>query len=225
MLDSANFNASTVIINKSVTILAIPGAIGSLVANSSDAVLLNRAGARLSMRNLVFVNLAGGSTSAVAVVQGASLTIENSSFTGLPLAGVNITAIGLKAQILNSTFNGNNIGVQVAGGIVMLADNTFVNNTTAVRASGNGGASTGPPNGTTRVRVSDGNILDNGTNFAMDNTGTRASGQCNGSNIFVRPGINESGYTNRVLVTGSSDFNTGCPPGSYSIDGWGPPTP
>jgi hypothetical protein len=32
MLDSANYNTGTVVINKSVTILAIPGAVGSVVA-------------------------------------------------------------------------------------------------------------------------------------------------------------------------------------------------
>ncbi len=225
MLDSANFNGSTVIINKSVTILAIPGVVGSMVANNGDAVLVNGAGARVTLKNLVFVNLAGGSTSGVAMVQGSSLTIESSSFTGLPLAAVNITAIGTKTQILNSTFNANNIGVQVAGGVVTLIDNNFVNNTTAVRASGNGGASAFPPNGTTRVRVSGGNVLDNNTNFVMDNTSTRASGQCNGSNIFVRNTVTESGYTTRVNVTGASDLNGGCTPGQFTIDSFNSPTP
>ena len=44
MLDSANYNTSTVNINKSVTILAVPGALGSVVANGSDAIVINTAG-------------------------------------------------------------------------------------------------------------------------------------------------------------------------------------
>src|SRR5258706_9763876 len=41
MLDSANFNVTTVGINKSLTILAVPGALGGVVANGAEENNIN----------------------------------------------------------------------------------------------------------------------------------------------------------------------------------------
>src|SRR5258706_4304709 len=41
MLDSANFNTTTVSITKSVTILAVPGALGGVVANGAEENNIN----------------------------------------------------------------------------------------------------------------------------------------------------------------------------------------
>jgi hypothetical protein len=51
MLDSANFNTGTVSVTKSVTILAVPGAVGSVVANSADAMSIATAGVKVVLRN------------------------------------------------------------------------------------------------------------------------------------------------------------------------------
>src|SRR4051812_29612551 len=51
MLDSANFNVGTVSITKSVTLLAVPGALGSVIANGGDAININAAGAKVALRN------------------------------------------------------------------------------------------------------------------------------------------------------------------------------
>jgi hypothetical protein len=228
ILDSANFNTGTVTVNKSVTILAIPGAVGSVVANSGDAMTINGASIRVTLRNLVFVNLVGSNNNGVSFTQGSSLTIRDSSFTGLGSAGVYIGSIGMKGQIINSTFDRNGAGVRVFGGLVGLSGNNIVNNIIAVEAGGPGftgpsGGGTFPPQGTTRVRVTGGNILNNATVFHMDSAGPRpASGGCNGSNIFVHQDnggyhINILDFTTYVDVTGASDHNVGCTNPLYDI--------
>jgi hypothetical protein len=58
MLDSANYNTSQVVITKSVTILAVPGAVGSVVAASGRAIVVV-SGAKVVLRNLVIVPLPG----------------------------------------------------------------------------------------------------------------------------------------------------------------------
>ena len=52
MLDSANYNTGPVNINKSVSILAIPGAVGSVVGSGGDAIVIDTAGVKVSLRNL-----------------------------------------------------------------------------------------------------------------------------------------------------------------------------
>ena len=44
IMDSANFNTMPVLIDKSVSILAIPGALGSVVGSGGDAILINTPG-------------------------------------------------------------------------------------------------------------------------------------------------------------------------------------
>jgi hypothetical protein len=62
MLDSANYNATTVNVAKSVTILAVPGALGSVVAASGPAISIATAGVKVALRNLVIVPLPGSRT-------------------------------------------------------------------------------------------------------------------------------------------------------------------
>src|SRR3954469_21966371 len=65
ILDSANFNASPVVIGKSVTILAIPGALASIVTAGGAALTVDAAGAKVGLRNLTIVNFNGGSSGVV----------------------------------------------------------------------------------------------------------------------------------------------------------------
>ena len=46
MLDSANYNTGPVNVTKSVTILAVPGALGSVVATGGDAIKSPRRASR-----------------------------------------------------------------------------------------------------------------------------------------------------------------------------------
>jgi hypothetical protein len=114
ILDSANFNTTTATISKSVTILAIPGVVGSFVGNGGDALVVNAVGAKVTLRNLVFVNLAGGGNSGVNFVTGTSLTIRDSSFTGLTTAGVLVGAAG-KSSVRPSPRTPSACGSPAAG--------------------------------------------------------------------------------------------------------------
>ncbi len=82
MLDSANFNAAPVAITKSVTILAIPGALGSVVANGGDAINVNAPGAKVTLRNLVILNFSGTTNNGISFVQGRGSRWKAASSTG-----------------------------------------------------------------------------------------------------------------------------------------------
>jgi hypothetical protein len=230
MLDSANYNTGNVSVTKSVTILAIPGAVGSIVGNSADGLSIATAGVKVVLRNLVFVNLAGASNNGITMTNGTSLTVLDSIFYNMPNAAIYINNNGIKAQIIGSKFVNNAVAVRVFGGVVAMVNNELLNSAIAIEAAGPGhtgasGNATYPPNGTTRVYVTGGNILNSGTVFHMDSAGPRQSGQCNGSNIFFNNPIQILGFTTQVNVTtpGSSDLNSGCSPGQFTIDGYSTP--
>jgi hypothetical protein len=84
MLDSANYNTSTVFIGKSVTIMAVPGVVGSIVGASQTAMLISTGTVRL--RNLVFVPLPGSAGTVTAIiVQGlASLDLHGCTISDFP---------------------------------------------------------------------------------------------------------------------------------------------
>ncbi|MCL4690619.1 MAG: right-handed parallel beta-helix repeat-containing protein [Burkholderiales bacterium] len=106
MLDSANYNTATVNLTKSVTILAVPGAVGSVVATGGSAISIATAGLKVALRNLVIVPLPGaGATDGVRMTQASTLTIENSLVANLPGHGVFATAGTLR--IVGSVIRGN----------------------------------------------------------------------------------------------------------------------
>jgi hypothetical protein len=169
----------------------------------------------------------------VNFTQGASLTIVDCAFNNLLAAGVNFSVIGAKAQIINSTFNGNLVGVNVNGGVVNLENSHLMNNSVAIAATGPGytgpsGNATYPPNGTTRVRVSGGTVFDNSTAFYMANPGNRSNSSCNGSNIFLRylqygGSTDILGNSTYVLLAGAYDGGCPGPPQQITIDNYQPP--
>src|SRR6188474_1944370 len=59
MLDSANYNTGTVNIGKSVSILAVPGVVGSFVTTGVPALTITADSLKVSLRNLVIVPLSG----------------------------------------------------------------------------------------------------------------------------------------------------------------------
>jgi hypothetical protein len=137
LLDSANFNTGTATIAKSLTITAIPGALGSIVANGADAISINAPGARVTLRNVAILNLSGAGNRGVALVQGASLILEGSQVYGLG-TGVQATAAGATVTIKDSTIRDNDTGVAFAGGVrAQLVNVSLLNNlTTGMTASG-----------------------------------------------------------------------------------------
>jgi hypothetical protein len=102
MLDSANFNTATVTIGKSVSILAVPGAVGSVLAIGGPAVSITVASLNISLRNLVIAPLpSSGATYGISMTGASTLTIENSLIANLPSAAVWVAGSG-KLKIANS---------------------------------------------------------------------------------------------------------------------------
>jgi hypothetical protein len=126
MLDSANFNSSPVTVAKSVTILAVPGALGSVIANGGDAIVVNAPGAKVTLRNIVLLNFAAG-VNGVNFTQGAGLTMEECEVYGMPGNGVNAQAAGGALNIKNSVIRNNaQYGVKVSGTMTATIDGVHV---------------------------------------------------------------------------------------------------
>ena len=131
MLGSANYNTSPVNIAKSVTILAVPGALGSVVAIGGNAIDIATAGVKVSLRNLVIVPfIGGGGTNGINMTAGTSLTVENCLIANLP--GTGIIANGVMNVLLtDSTVRGNgNRGMSVLNGARATVTRTTVSQNT-----------------------------------------------------------------------------------------------
>ena len=112
MLDSANYNTATVTIGKSVSILAVPGAVGSVVAAGGPAISIAAPSLTVALRNLVIVPLPGGGATQGVFISGAShLTIEHGLIANLPGYGVYVTGTGA-VKIVDTTIR-NNLGSAV----------------------------------------------------------------------------------------------------------------
>ena len=124
MLDSANYNTSAVLVTKSVTILAIPGAVGSLVSTGiAPALAVNAPGIKVTLRNLVFVELTGGSTG-VTFDWGEQLGISNCDFANIGI-GISALAVGGSVAIRDTVIRGTgtSIGVTASGDVAVSLDN------------------------------------------------------------------------------------------------------
>jgi hypothetical protein len=94
MLGSANYNTATVTIGKSVSVLAVPGAVGSVVATGGPAISIAAAGLKVALRNLVIVPLpASGATLGIYMTGASELTIEDSLIANLPGIGMHVLGI------------------------------------------------------------------------------------------------------------------------------------
>ena len=128
MLDSANYNTGPVNITKSVNILAIPGALGSVVGNGGDAIVINGANVNVSLRNLVVLNLAGGTTG-ITLTNGARLGVEGCEIYGFSSNGIFVNTPA-KVSIADTVIRDNGFGGIVASsGAVQI---------TRTRVTGNG---------------------------------------------------------------------------------------
>jgi hypothetical protein len=129
MLDSANYNSGPVNVTKSASILAIPGAVGSVVALGGPAFNIATAGVSVSLRNLVIVPFpASGGTSGIVMTNGNSLTIQETVIANLPAYGVDVNAIaGTRVKIMDSVIRNNgNHGVFLRGGAIADISNSKI---------------------------------------------------------------------------------------------------
>ena len=107
MIDSANYNVATVSVGKSVSILAVPGVVGSVVAMGGPAIAIGASGLSVALRNLVIVPFIGGSgTNGVELTGASSLVIERSLIANLPNNGVYVSGTG-RVKIANSIIRNN----------------------------------------------------------------------------------------------------------------------
>jgi hypothetical protein len=117
MLDSANYNTATVTIGKSVSILAVPGAVGSVVAVNGPAISITAGGLTVALRNLVIVPLPGSAgTDGVSMTGSSMLFIENTLIANLPQNGIKIVGTG-KVKVTNTIIRSNGVeGVLLQNG-------------------------------------------------------------------------------------------------------------
>jgi hypothetical protein len=119
IMDSANFNTAPVVINKSVSILAIPGALGSIVGSGGDAILINTAGVKVSLRNLKILNFSAGQNG-IHMTNGASLKVEGCEIAGFatnPYAGIKVNTPA-KATIVDTIVRDNFAGIWFDSGSI-----------------------------------------------------------------------------------------------------------
>ena len=118
MLDSANYNTATVNIAKSVSILAVPGAVGSVLAINGPAISITTDNIAVALRNLVIVPLpGGGGTNGVEMVAASKLTIEGSLIANHGSLGVFASGTG-KLEIANTIIRNNTLhAVEIENGM------------------------------------------------------------------------------------------------------------
>jgi hypothetical protein len=129
---SANYNTGTVNVAKSVSIIAVPGVVGSFVAlGGGPAIRIDTAGHFIALRNVVITQLAGGAgTNGVELAASATLHIDGSIMANLPGSGL-VASNGGSVAIYNSIIRNNGSwGVSVAdGGHVSVSTSQLMGNT------------------------------------------------------------------------------------------------
>jgi hypothetical protein len=120
MLDSANFNTGPVTVDKSVTILAVPGAVGSVVATGDgSAISIALSGLTVALRNLAIVPVAGTlNQHGVYMTGDSSLTVENCLIANVAGRGIYLSGAGGGAlKVANSIIRNVGVyGVQLSNG-------------------------------------------------------------------------------------------------------------
>ncbi len=119
ILNSANYNATSVSINKSLTILAVPGALGSLVATGTSAIMIATPGVKVALRNISIGPLPGANdASGIVMTAGLSLTLENCLIANLPLDGIRVETLATLSLSDTNIRDNRNSGVVLKNGAV-----------------------------------------------------------------------------------------------------------
>ena len=120
MLDSANYNTAQVDVTKSVTILAVPGALGSVVATGGGhAINVGTPGTKLTLRNLVIVHLTS-SANGVNFFDGSELIVAGCEISGMQQSGIFATG---KVTVIDTVLRDNTLyGFSTGSGAVVSLD-------------------------------------------------------------------------------------------------------
>jgi hypothetical protein len=237
MLGSANYNTSTVNIDKSVNILAIPGVVGSIVAIGGPAISIATAGVNVTLRNLVIAPLAGGGgTDGISMTNGSSLTVEKCQIANVAGTGI-FVANSVSVQVTDTTIRDNGVhglwltngasgtvarslitgngtnGIYVYsnGAVTTIADIAY----STIGSNGSNGvlAASNVAAGVVQVSVRDSQVVDNSVGAGMLAT-SAASGvvTLTASNNVVShnsEGIGGVGAGVKVWATGNTVSNNG----------------
>lgn len=131
MLDSGNFNTSLVTISKSVNILAVPGAVASLVATlGNSALAITTPGIKVTLRNLVIAPVAGTSSfNGITANADMTLEVDHCLIGGMQGIGISFSAGVLRVR--DSIVRGNTGGgiFLASGARGVIARSTVAGNT------------------------------------------------------------------------------------------------
>jgi hypothetical protein len=117
MLDSANYNTSTVNVTKAVSILAVPGVVGSVVATgSAEGIIVNAPGAVVSLSNLVVVQLGTG-TMGISFAAGQTLNVNNCQVSNLTNVGIYASAAGGVLNVRDTVIHNSATGIDLVGSV------------------------------------------------------------------------------------------------------------
>ena len=204
MLDSANYNTGVVTITQNVTILAVPGAVGSLVANNANAIDIATAGVTVTLRNLVLRYLAGSFVDGVSVsASGVQLIVEGSEFAG-PFGGVAVVGNGASALIHQSVFR-NSVDYAILIKAPTTSASGLIDQCTVVGVVGSGDAGITVSQATVTIRHSTVTNSTYGVDVGTGATVLLEDDQItqNGTGVQIGPG-------GTVQTTGSNNikFNT-----------------
>ncbi len=230
MLDSANYNTATVFVVKSVTILAVPGALGSVVATNGSAIVVEFPAAKVVLRNLVMVPLpATGATNGVFLSTGSALTVDNCLIANLPGHGIfargDITVRvidstvrdnaghglglenGARATVVRSTFSGNaNFGIAVSGTLAGTTTTADVSESTLDGNLHGLWASSTQATAIVSVSLRENRIVRNTFNGAIAESGGAAVTISASSNLFAsnQMGIEAFAAGSKVWASGNT---------------------
>ena len=216
MLDSANFNAGTVNVTKSVSIRAIPGQVGSIVAVGGANAMNLSAGVSVRLQNVAVLNNATSPGSNGVVMTTGSLSIHDSSVS-VPGDGIQVT--GGSVEVRNVSFIDGTNGVHaLANSTVDVTGSKFVNASFGGVYLEGGVAST-----TTSGAVTDSSFA--GCNFAFGLNQYAAGSVLHG--MMTRSSVTHGVYgiatagNATVNVGNSSFFNTQVALNGSSIESMG----
>lgn len=210
ILDSANYNTSKVSVSQSVTILSVPGALGSLLTTNDNAIEI--AGSiNLTLRNVAFRKGAGDLGAGVYVGSGTvQLLVENSDFNAISGGGIvwQPSASG-QLSVNHSTFRNNGTGVTISGsGVNAVIDHCNIVGLRSATGSGTAVYTFGAnvvishssithsyygigSDGSANITLEDNVIADNTIGVKIFTSG--GSVQSNGNNTFQINGTNVDG--------------------------------